>query len=364
MMESDMTTPMMRTTIADAWRTRTVGAAVSLLVCLTFGASAQAETKLPPVDEVLKDLQFTPDELQHAKGGTIVERSAKEGSERELSIAFTLLAKAKPEDVAKLYREARDLETIKVIKAHARISGDGAPADFEKMTLQPNPDKEAKRYLNAEPGDTLNLSAQEIAAFQALKTKGGDAASVKSVEQVLRETLLARLQAYRTKGLAGIAPYQRGRSAQLSAGDELRLATTQSVKLAKYMPTLYDVLLNYPAANEKAKKEKFEEAFYWYNLELFGRPTFVLTHRVSMFADYAYVAVERQFYASHDYNAMQQIVAALQTKDGTLLMYIGRVSTDQVAGFTSAAAHPVARTIMAPYIKEMFEAIRSRVEKK
>jgi hypothetical protein len=40
------------------------------------------------------------------------------------------------------------------------------------------------------------------------------------------------------------------------------------------------------------------------------------------------------------------------------------VSTDQVAGFTSAAAHPVARTVMAPYIKDMFEAIRSRVEKK
>ncbi|MGH7165620.1 MAG: hypothetical protein ACREIS_08870 [Nitrospiraceae bacterium] len=359
-----MTTPMMRTAIPSARRAVTVGAAVGLLVCLTFGAPANAETKLPPVDEVLKDLQFTPEELQHAKGGKIFERKAKEGSERELSIAFTLLAKAKPEDVAKLYREARDLETIKVIKAHARISGDGTPADFEKMTLQPNPDKEAKRYLNAEPGDTLNLSAQEIAAFQALKTKGGDAASVKSVEQLLRETLLARLQAYRTKGLAGIAPYQRGRSAQLSAGDELRLATTQSVKLAKYLATLYDVLLNYPTAKEKAKNEKFEESFYWYNLELFERPTFVLTHRVAMLADYAYVAVERQFYASHDYNAMQQIVAALQTKDGTLLMYIGRVSTDQVAGFTSAVAHPAARTIMAPYIKEMFEAIRSRAEKK
>jgi hypothetical protein len=340
------------------------GILLSLPACLLLAVPIQADTKLPPVDEVLKDLQFTPEELQRAKGGAIVERPVSEGSERELSIAFTLLAKTRPEDVAGLYREARDLETVKVIKSHGRIAGEGILADFEKAALQPSPDKEAKRYLNAEPGDSLNLSEREIAAFQALKTKGGDAASVKSVEQLLRETLLARLRAYRMNGLAGIAPYQRGRSVQLSAGNELLRATKESVYLAKYLPALHDVLMNYPAAKEKVKKDKFEESFYWYNLDLFDRPTFVLTHRVAMLADYAYVAVERQFYASHDYNSMQQIVAALQTKDGTLLIYVGRVSTDQVAGFTSAAAHPVARTVMAPYIKEMFEAIRSRVEKK
>ena len=342
-----------------------VGAMASLLACLAVGEPALAQTKLPPVDDLLRDMQFKPEDLQRAKGGNIVEKSLSEGSEREVSISFALLAKAKPEDVAKLYREARDLETIKVMKSHAKISGNGTLADFEKMALQPNPEKEAKRYLDAEPGDTLNLSAEEIASFQALKSssKGKDM-PVKEVEQLVRRQLLARLQAYQAKGLAGLTPYQRGRSVQLSAGDELRLATKQSVYMAKYLPALHDVLMNYPAAKEKVKKDKFEEAFYWYNIELFDRPTFVLTHRVSMLADYAYVAVERQFYASHDYNSMQQIVAAIQTKDGTLVIYGGRVSTDQVAGFTSAAAHPAARTIMAPYIKDMFEGIRGRVEKK
>ena len=356
-MQSDITTPLMRNTI--------LAAGLSLLACLLASAPAQAETKLPPVEEVLRDLQFTPEELLRAKGGTIVERSVSEGSERELSISFTLLAKTKPEDVAKLYREARDLETVKVIKSLGRISGNGTLADFEKAALQPNPEKEAKRYLDAEPGSTLNLDEKEIAAFQALKSasKGKDA-TVKDVEQLVRQGLLARLQAYQTKGLAGITPYQRGRSVQLSAGNELLRATKESVKLAKYAPALHDVLMNYPAGKEKVKKENFEESFYWYNLDLFDRPTFVLAHRVAMFAGYAYVAIERQYYASHDFNSMQQIVAALPTKDGTLLIYVGRVSTDQVAGFTSAAAHPVARTVMAPYIKDMFEAIRSRVEKR
>ena len=355
-MQSNITTPLMRGTI--------LAAGLSLLACLFAGTPAQAETKLPPVEEVLRDMKITPDELQRVKEGAIVDRSIGEGSERELAISFILLAKIKLEDAAKLYREARGLQTVKAIKSITKISENGTLADFEKAVLQPNPDKEAKRYLDAEPGSTLNLDEKEIAAFQALKSASKGKASVKDVEQLVRQGLLDRFQAYRTKGLAGIAPYQRGRSAQLSVGDELRLSAKQSTYLAKYVPALHDVLMNYPAAKEKVKKEKFEESFYWFTIELFDRPTFVLSHRVAMFADYAYVAIERQYYASHDYNSMQQIAAALPTKDGTLLFYIARVSTDQVAGLTSAAAHPVARTVMAPYIKDMLEALRSHAGKK
>lgn len=363
-MGSDMTTAVKPARLAGAWRAGIVVAA-SLLVCLAFGAPARAETKLPPVEEVLRDMKFTSEDLKRAKEGKFIEQSFGEGSERELSLALALLVKAKPKEIARLYRETQDLESVKAIKVRVMIPGAGTLEDFAGVTLQPNPDKEAARYLDAEPGDTLNLDATEIAAFQALKSASkGKAVPVKEVAQLVRQGLLARLQAYRTKGLAGIAPYQRGRSAQISAADELRLATKQSVGLAKYAPAFHDVLMNYRAAGDKAKKDQFEESFHWFNVELFDRPTYVLTHRMAMFVDYAYVNVERQFYASHDYNAMQQIIAALPTRDGTLLVYVARVSTDQVAGFTSAAAHPVARNVMAPYIKDMLEAIRSRVEKK
>lgn len=362
--------------------------ALSLLILLLAGASALAETKLPPVDDLLRDLQFTGDDLQKAKGGKIVAKSFSEGSDRELSLGFTLLVKGKPADVAKMYREAQDLKMVKVITAQARISGEGALEDFAKAVLQPNPEKEAQRYLDAGSGDTLNLDEQELTSFQALKSasKGKDV-PIKDVEQLIRQQLLTRYQAYREKGLAGLAPYQRSKDARVSAGDELLLAAKQSTYLAKYVPAFYDVLVNYPATKAKLEQEtqarpkdkkaararkgpkdkeeqkKFEESFHWFNVDIFGRPTFVLEHRLSMFVDYAFVAVERQYYASHDYNSMQQIVAAIPTKDGTLLLYVGRVSTDQVAGITSEAMHPIARTIAAPYIKDMFEAVRDRLEK-
>jgi hypothetical protein len=349
-----------------AWRARTAGTAiVSLCACLLFSAPIRAETKLPPVDELLRDLKFTKGDLENAKEGKIVERSVSEGSERSLSIGLALLIKAKPEEIAKLYRETQDTELVKAFKVRFTIPGAGTPADFAAVDLQPNPEKEAQRYLDAEPGSTLNLDAKEIAAFQGLKSASKDKAlPVKEVEQLVRQELLARYQAYRTKGLAGIAPYQRGKNSQRSVRDELLLATKESAGLEKYVPHLHDVLLHYPAAKEKVKKDKFEESFHWFNVELFDRPTYILTHRMAMFVDYAYVNVERTYYASHDYNSMQQVVAAIPTKDGTLMIYVARVSTDQVGGFKSAAARPVARTVMSPYIKDMLEGVRKRAEKK
>ena len=42
---------------------------------------------------------------------------------------------------------------------------EGTLADFEKVKLVPNGEKEARRYLEAEPGSDLNLGAQEIAGY-------------------------------------------------------------------------------------------------------------------------------------------------------------------------------------------------------
>ena len=346
-------------------RIRLIGAVVSLWACLLVGVSVQAELKPPPVGEILLDIRFSDKEQQLVREGRIVERTIGEGSERELAFGMALLVKAKPEKLAESYRKATVFEVVQQVKAHGRISGAGALADFAGLALQPNPEKEAQRYLDAQPGEELNLEAKEIAAFQALKSAGAkNPVPVKEVEQLVRQELLARYQAYRAKGLAGIAPYARAKGAQRLAGDELLQAAKGSVYLAKYVPVFYDLLLDYPAAKKKAELKNLEESFYWVNLELFDRPTFVLMHRMALQVGDAYVAVERQFYTSHEYNSMQQLAAALPTQDGTLLLYVGRVSTDQVGGFGSSAKHPVARSLAAPYLKDMFESVRGRVQKR
>jgi hypothetical protein len=339
-------------------------AAVSIWLGVMFCGPIPDASALPTVDEIMKELHLSDRDQAKVRQGDIVDWSPTEGSDRELALGMVFLVKRKPEDLFGIYREAIVLKEVSVITAHGRITGEGKMADLVGVALQPNPEKEAKRYLNAEPGDELNLDAKEMTAFRALKSAGKKGAvPVKEVENLIREGLLARYKAYHTKGLAGIAPYERGSGEQRRAGDELALSTKQLTGVAKHMPAFHNFLLNYPNGMTKDEAKNLEEFFYWLNIDVFGRPTYVLVHRMLYHVGDAAFAVERQYYASHDYNSMLQGLAVLPTKDGTFLFYIGRVSTDQVAGFTSGALHPVSRAITAPYIKDMFKKVQDTSEK-
>lgn len=339
--------------------------AFSLWIGLTFSGSILEAATVPTADEVFQEFHLSDVDQKNIRQGKIVDWSPSEGSDRELAIGFVGLVKGKPQDLFQSYREALILKEVPVLTGSGRITGEGTMADFAGVKLQPNGEKEANRYLNAQPGNELNLDAKEIAAFQALKTGGdADAVPVEKVEVLVRQGLLARYQAYRKEGLSGIAPYARGGTDQLRAGDELLLSTKGLKGTAKHLPAFHKLLLNYPNGLTKEEAKNLEEFFYWLNIDVFGRPTYVLVHRMLYHVGDAAIAVERHFYASHDYNSMLQQVAALPTKDGTVLFYTGRVSTDQVAGFTSAMLHPVSRAIAAPYLKDMFLKIQAKAEKK
>jgi hypothetical protein len=142
---------------------------------------------------------------------------------------MALLAKTKPASLVPLFREAAAFKHVSLITAFGKIEGEGTVADFAGVKLAPNGEKEARRYLEAEPGDDLNLDAKEIAAFRALKSASKDGAvPIQKVETLIRQGLLARYQAYHSKGLAGIAPYARKKGHQTLASDELSIATKQS----------------------------------------------------------------------------------------------------------------------------------------
>ena len=134
--------------------------------------------------------------------------------------------------------------------------------------------------------------------------------------------------------------------------------------MAKHLPAFHKFLLSYPQGLAKDEAKNLEEFFYWLNIDVFGRPMFVLVHRMLYHVGDAAFAIERHYYTSHDYNSMLQGIAVLPTKDGSFLFYIGRVSTDQVAGFGSSALHPVSRAITAPYIKDMFREVQTKAGKK
>ena len=330
-----------------------VGAMVSTcLIMPDFTSSAMA---VPTAEELLKALPLSDGEREDVLKGEIVRFTTEEGSDRELALGAVLLVRKVPENLIPLWREAVVFKLVGAVTAFGEISDQATVNDFAGMKLQPNGEDEAQRYLEAEPGDTLNLDMKEISAFQALKAKGGSQAEV---ETLVREQLLDRYRAYREKGLSGIPPYARGGEKMFELSRDLLLATNEAKLVAKYFPSFHQTLLNYPASQAK----QIETRFNWANVDVFSRPTLILSHRMLFNEGDAYVVVDRHFYASHEYNGLQAVGGALPAKEGSLLVSLYRISTDGVAGFGSSAKHPVARGLMGPYFEEIFEGIRKKAE--
>ncbi|WP_342348233.1 hypothetical protein [uncultured Nitrospira sp.] len=328
---------------------------VLVSICLILVAFSSPAMAVPTAEELLKALPLSDGERKDVLKGEIVRFTTEEGSDRELALGAVLLVPKTPDNLLPLWREAVVFKLVGAVTAFGEIPDKATVKDFAGVKLQPNGEKEAKRYLEAEPGDTLNLDQKEISAFQALKAKGGSQAEV---EALVRELLLARYQSYREKGLSGIAPYARGKDEMFELSQDLLLATNEAKLVAKYFPSFHQILLKYPAIQAK----QLETRFNWANVDVFSRPTLVLSHRMLFNEGDAYVVVDRHFYASHEYNGLQSIGGALPTKEGALLVSLYRISTDGVAGFGSSTKHPVARGLMGPYFEEIFEGIRKKTE--
>ena len=146
----------------------------------------------------------------------------------------------------------------------------------------------------------------------------------------------------------------RGGEEKFELSQDLLLATNEAKFVAKFFPSFHQTLLKYPAVQAK----QLETRFNWANVDVFSRPTLVLSHRMLFHEGDAYVVVD----ASHEYNGLQAVGGAFPTKEGSLLVSLYRISTDGVAGFGSSAKHPVARGLMGPYFEEIFEGIRKKAE--
>ena len=229
--------------------------------------------------------------------------------------------------------------------AFGDFEAEGTAAELGGLRLTP---AQLKAFAQAAPGEELNLSLDEIAALRAA---GGDA---RAIEDAVHALLLARYRAYRSKGLAGIAPYARAGSAT-SARDDL-VAVNRGARATGVLSTeLYDVLDHYP----DDLPPDFAENLYWVQFRAHGEDTVALEHVFQATVDETTMLVQRQYYVSTGYNAEQAIVGFLPVAEGTLVIYLNHTSTDQVAGFGGGAKRTIGRTLMASQLKRIFETVRA-----
>jgi len=325
-----------------------------LAVALVALAPHSAAAQLPDAATLLAEVGFSPAEIAQVEAGQLVRHDVPPASERELTAGFAFHVPLSPADLVKNSKQDLLDRVDPNMMGFAAVSTPGSAADFAKLTLQPDPAKRAQAYTSAQPGGDLNLSAEEIAAFQKLAS-----AAPPAVEAAVRDALLARVQAYRTKGLAGLAPYALADGKTRSPGEEMRTATLASKKLEKYVPAAYQYLLSYP----KGKPPGTQETLRWSQFEAHGTPTIALTQMLVIPDGDAYVVAQRQFYASTGYNAEQALAAFLPSKDGgTVVVYANRTSTDEITGIGGGTKRSLGSKVLSSQLEGLFEKARPKAQ--
>ncbi len=326
--------------------------AEAALAMLLVAAGQPAAAELPDAATLLADLGFTPDQIAQVQAGSFVSADIKPSSDREIVAAFAFLVQTPPKDLLSQLRSGLIDKTDSNTIAFSMIQGAPSLDSFAKLTLQPDAQKRAQAYVSASPGTDLNLSAAELATFDGL----GTGASTAAVEGAVRSALLARLQAYQAKGLAGIAPYARDGGKTRAPGDELRSATTATKRLQTLVPAAYQYLLDYPAS----KPAGTEETYRWSHIMAHGVPTLALAHGLYVPDGDGWVVTQRQFYVSGGYNCEQAISAFLPMKTGTLVVYSNRTSTDQVLGFGGGAKREIGSKLLASQLEDLYRKVQTK----
>jgi hypothetical protein len=312
---------------------------------LPFLAVAQPLAPVTP-QEVAQALGFSETDIHKIESGQLITKSLNEGSDKELAGVAAAFVTKPVEQLLEGVLRGKLLETDKDMLAfHTWKPTDSADDAIAGAGLSPDETSEAKLFAKASPGDKLNLSASEIAQFKNV------AAKPDAVNVPLRAMLKGRYLAYLHSGLNGVEPYERGRH-QSSPAAELTLAINETLPATPRKDFL-NGLLNYP--NDQA--ENVDHRFYWYKQTVENRPAFILAHVAERHNEGSAILTEEQFYVGHSYNSNFIAAGGIAVQGGTLVFYVNRTFTDQVAGFGSGLKHNIGRGQMLDDVTEKLKRL-------
>jgi len=289
---------------------------------------------------------------RQALSGHFVEASLAPSNARELSVMLGFLVDVAPEDFAQDLDQALAIREDPDTLTFGVIDPKDPEKAFDALTLS---EDAARRWLTSRAGQDINLSTSELSAFEALRAElEGQPSVAEPVSRAVRRLLVRRFRSYRTSGLAGIEPYQRSGGAVLDASAELRGASLAAKALGLLPPAFYDLLLAYP----KGRPKGLEERFFWTHYRAHGEATWMLTHRLSVPQKPEFGSVQRQYYVSRGYNVEQSLSALLAVREGTVVSYTNRTSTDQVTGFGGAARRSIGRKLLGSQLEGLYRRVR------
>jgi hypothetical protein len=324
----------------------------SIAVALLAGVlgSAGAVRAQLTCDDVLNELGCSAAEKKRVLDGDLITNKVGAVSERDLASAVSFLIKASPDQLSEQVLRGTRITDDPQVQAYGMLSEPGTLSDFSELRIS---DGEARAFVTADAGESVNRSLEEHALFKTMRKE-----STPAIQREMHQMLLARYRAYRALGLSGIAPYARAHGATDVAQD-LKLAVEAMVTLQKHMPQLHALLLDGPSAPATG----IEQSYAWMRSIIRDKPTYALVHFLVARDGDARAVVRREFYVSTGYNAEMSVAGLLPVAGGTMVLYVSHAFSDQVAGSAGTMKRSIGSRIMADQIRDIFDKARQRYGK-
>jgi hypothetical protein len=301
----------------------------------------------PTLVEIGQAFGFDEEQVAELRGGEVQSAELDAKSDNELALSMALLSSR---DVDWHWQRILDAtRSDPTVLQVGELTGDGK-GSLESLAL---PLEELDALAEVEAGSDSNFSSDEIVRLRRAATDASDqAARREALQAEMRTILAARFEAYRSGGLDGIAPYDRGDGDESSAASQLERAFSALVMTKRLVPEVYTAMANFPAP----PAEGIDSSFFWMAHEANGRVVVALIHVVAGRLGGRLAVVERRFYVSHTLNSLQAVFVAVPIDEGTAMFYANRTGTDQVTGFGSSVAKGVGRKIMLGELERSVEA--------
>lgn len=336
-------------------------AALQTLVWLGLSGGALAQ---PAIDAAAGRLGFAPEAVQKLMRGEVIVRDESPSSKRELAAAAAVLIHAPLDRVAEMIRtgEAFNADPDNTA-AQTLPDRDVTPADLGPMSLNLHDLPEVHALLHAQPGEALNLSADEAARFKGLRAglKGPeserDALEARIATDELRRILSERTNAYRKQGLKGTPPYARKGDKQTSPGDELAHAAAADQTLGPEWGAFRSAILE-----PQTPAPGVESRFLIHKSEVEQQTDFVINNVLFTKKDGQAAFVQRQFYVLHSYNAAEITGLCVAAGDSTVVFYCSRSSTDAISGFGEEARRKIGQSELRDDLTGFLRGFRDRVQ--
>jgi hypothetical protein len=313
----------------------------------------------PGADEsqTLDVRRLSPEQRRRLLAGETLTYAVPESSDVELSAGVAIYLPVPLGRVAEVLTSSELVLRDPNITASGPIAADATTAALHGFKLAGGEVAEAQELLDAAPGARFNLSTGEIEGFRALRAtvRPNDRTAVlDAVSEQWRAVLVQRAQAFRARGLDGVAPYAR-RGGPADPAALLRAAADDARIAAHVAPRLGAELLAYPADQGPTATSHF----YWVKRQVQNRPTPIVIHHLTDVTGARALYVERQIYVGHTYNASQVLCVALPYEDGVVILSSNRVATEQITGLGGDMKKLIGRRQLRGEIVKRFDRIRA-----